>query len=134
MPDAKYITNLRTINLKTRMLVHTFCTHPPAIQQLKPSSGAKKIYSTKPKRILFHSSKIEWLNQQLLSGEKTVVQCFTGLSTKICFLGCFSIPEQIYFGMRWHSIFKTHFSVPVNFVILNHIVLCPHFKGHLEIY
>ena len=41
------------------MLVHTFCAPPPAIQQQKPSSGAKKLYSTKLKMFLFHSSKIE---------------------------------------------------------------------------
>ena len=59
VPDTEYITNLRTINLKINMLVHTFCAPPPAIQQKKPSSGAKKIYSAKLKMFFFHSSKIE---------------------------------------------------------------------------
>ena len=44
VPDVEYITNLRTINLKIKMLVLTFCTPPPAIQQQKPSSGAKKCF------------------------------------------------------------------------------------------
>ena len=44
------------------MFVHTFCAPPPAIQQWKPSSGAKKLYSTKLKVFLFHSSKIEGPN------------------------------------------------------------------------
>ena len=62
MPGTEYITNLRTINLKTNMLVHKFCAPPPAIQEWKPSPGAKKLYSTKLKMIFFHSSKIEGPN------------------------------------------------------------------------
>ena len=61
VPDTEYITNIGTINLKINMLVHTFCVHPPAIQQY-PSSGAKKIYSAKLKIFFFHSSKIEGPN------------------------------------------------------------------------
>ena len=44
------------------MLFHTFCALPPAIQQYKPSSGAKEIYSAKLKMFFFHSSKTEGLN------------------------------------------------------------------------
>ena len=44
------------------MLVHIFCAPPPAIQQYKPSSAAKKIYSAKLKMFFCHSSKIEGLN------------------------------------------------------------------------
>ena len=57
--NNKSKNNLKTINSKISMLVHTFCAPPPAIQQQKPSSGAKKLYSTKLKMFLFHSSKIE---------------------------------------------------------------------------
>ena len=32
-PDTEYITNLRKINLKNGMLVHTFCAPPLAIHQ-----------------------------------------------------------------------------------------------------
>ena len=44
------------------MLVHIFCAPPPAIQQYKPSSAAKKIYSAKLKMFFCHSSKIGGLN------------------------------------------------------------------------
>ena len=57
--DTKYISNSRTINLKINMFVPTFFIPPPAIQQQKPSSGAKKIYSTKLKIFFFYSSKIK---------------------------------------------------------------------------
>ena len=60
--DNKSKNNLKTINSKISMLVHTFCAPPPAIQQWKPPSGAKKLYSTKLKMFLFHSSKIEGPN------------------------------------------------------------------------
>ena len=69
---------------KISMLVHKFCAPPPAIQQQKPSSGAKKIYSTKLKIFFFHSSKIEEPNQQPLSYEKTNLWCFACLITKTC--------------------------------------------------
>ena len=35
--------------MKIKMLLHTFCTFSPGIQQKKPSSGVKEIYSTKLK-------------------------------------------------------------------------------------
>ena len=73
VPDTEYITNLRKINLKISMLVHTFCAPPPAVQQYKPSSGAKKLYSTKMKIFFFHYSKTEVPKWQLLTYEKTDV-------------------------------------------------------------
>ena len=33
VPDTEYIINLRTINLKIIILLHTFCAPPPAVQQ-----------------------------------------------------------------------------------------------------
>ena len=64
MADSEYITNIRTIKLKIKMLIHTFFTHPLAIQQKsrQKKSGEKKIYSAKLNMFLFHSSKIEGLN------------------------------------------------------------------------
>ena len=64
MADSEYITNIRKIKLKIKMLIHTFCTHPLAIQQKnrQKKSGEKKIYSTKLNMFSFHSSKIEGLN------------------------------------------------------------------------
>ena len=61
------------------MLVHTFCVPPPAIQQQKPSSRTKKIYSTKLKMCFFHSSKNEGIKWQPLSYEKTLVWYFARL-------------------------------------------------------
>ena len=72
------------------MPVHTFCTTPPAIQQQKPSSGAKKIYSTKLKMFFFHSSEIELYPISSLCHMKTKsVWCFAHLSTKIYFYHAF---------------------------------------------
>ena len=55
------------------MLVHKFCVPPPAIQNKKPTSGAKKIYSTKLKMFFFHSSKIEGPNYK----NRCVVFCLS---------------------------------------------------------
>ena len=55
------------------MLVHKFCVPPPAIQNKKPTSGAKKIYSTKLKMFFFHSLKIEGPNYK----NRCVVFCLS---------------------------------------------------------
>ena len=90
------ITNLRTIDLKIKMLVHIFCIPPIAIQQQKLSSGARKIYSTKWKMFLFHFSNIEGPNNQPLSYEETGMWCFARLSCKICFNGTFHHSPEIF--------------------------------------
>lgn len=67
------------------MFVDIFCTPQHAIQQHKPSSGAKKIYFTK--YILYFT--IEGLKDleelSLCHIKKTGVRCFPCLSTRICF-------------------------------------------------
>ena len=99
------------------MLVYTFCTHPPAIQQQKTTSGAKEIYSTKLKMFFFF----------ILQKSKNSISNLCHFKKQVCgvwhvyplkyVLGCFSIPDQKYLGMQWHAIFNAHFSVPVNFVL-----------------
>ena len=108
---TEYITNLRTINLKIKMLVHTFYIHPPAIQQQKPSSGAKKIYFTK--YILYFT--IEGLKNleelSLCHIKKNKCAVFPMSKHQNLFLGCFLIPEQKYLGMQQHALFNAHFQV-----------------------
>ena len=99
------------------MLVYTFCTHPPAIQQQKTTSGAKEIYSAKLKMFFFF----------ILQKSKNSISNLCHFKKQVCgvwhvyplkyVLGCFSIPDQKYLGMQWHAIFNAHFSVPVNFVL-----------------
>ena len=97
--------------MKIKVLFHTFCTHPPAIQQWKPYTGAKKIYSTKLKMFLFHSKN--W---------RTKLAAF-GISKNTCvifhmwYFRVLSDTWPKYLGMQWwHAIFNEHFSIPVNFV------------------
>ena len=91
------------------MLVNTFCVPPPAIQQQKPSSRTKKIYSTKLKMCFFHSSKN--LRNQIAAfviwKNSCVVFC-TPISTKICFLGCFSSFTWNYLDVWWNVIYTCH--------------------------
>ena len=65
---------------------------------------------------LFHSSRTEGPNQKPLSYEKTWVWCLVCQSTKIGFLGCFSLPVWNYVGMWCHGAFIIHFPVSAYFV------------------
>lgn len=69
--DTDYKTkNLRTRSFKIKILAHIFFTAPPANQLWKPTSGAKKMHSTKihsfiPQRLKDPTSSICFMKKQL---------------------------------------------------------------------